>query len=139
MLKKNEIIIRGARLHNLKDISINIPKNQIVVITGVSGSGKSTLAYDTIYAEAQRRYIESLSSYARQFLKNHNKPEVEYITGLSPAIAIEQKATARNPRSTVGTVTEIHDYLRLLFSHLGVPHCWKCGDVIKKQSVLFFF
>ena len=118
MLKKNDIIIRGARLHNLKNISINIPKNQIVVITGVSGSGKSTLAYDTIYAEAQRRYIESLSAYARQFLKNHNKPEVEYITGLSPAIAIEQKSHINNPRSTVGTITEIYYYLTLLYMSL---------------------
>ena len=134
MLKKNDIIIRGARLHNLKNISINIPKNQIVVITGVSGSGKSTLAYDTIYAEAQRRYIESLSSYARQFLKNHNKPEVEYITGLSPAIAIEQKSHINNPRSTVGTITEIYYYLTLLYEKNGKTFSPISGKKVTKYS-----
>ena len=131
----NQIIVKGARQHNLKNINISIPRNKLVVITGLSGSGKSSLAFDTIYAEGQRRYVESLSAYARQFLGLMEKPNMDSIEGLSPAIAIEQKATARNPRSTVGTVTEIHDYLRLLFSHLGIPHCWKCGNVIKKQTV----
>tara|TARA_B100001250_G_scaffold341748_1_gene309839 strand:- start:4228 stop:7053 length:2826 start_codon:yes stop_codon:yes gene_type:complete len=133
--EKNSIIIKGARQHNLKNINLSIPRDKLVVITGLSGSGKSSLAFDTIYAEGQRRYVESLSSYARQFLGLMEKPDMDSIEGLSPAISIEQKATARNPRSTVGTVTEIHDYLRLLFSHLGVPHCWKCGRVIKRQSV----
>ena len=131
----NQIIIKGARQHNLKNISLSIPRNKLVVITGLSGSGKSSLAFDTIYAEGQRRYVESLSAYARQFLGLMEKPNMDSIEGLSPAIAIEQKATARNPRSTVGTVTEIHDYLRLLFAHVGQPTCWKCGDPIKKQSV----
>ena len=131
----NQIIIKGARQHNLKNISLSIPRNKLVVITGLSGSGKSSLAFDTIYAEGQRRYVESLSAYARQFLGLMEKPNMDSIEGLSPAIAIEQKATARNPRSTVGTVTEIHDYLRLLFSHLGIPHCWKWGSIIEKQSV----
>ncbi len=131
----NQIIIKGARQHNLKNINLSIPRNKLVVITGLSGSGKSSLAFDTIYAEGQRRYVESLSAYARQFLGLMEKPNMDSIEGLSPAIAIEQKATARNPRSTVGTVTEIHDYLRLLFSHLGIPHCWKCGSAIEKQSV----
>ena len=135
MSEKNSIIIKGARQHNLKNINLSIPRDKLVVITGLSGSGKSSLAFDTIYAEGQRRYVESLSSYARQFLGLMEKPDMDSIEGLSPAISIEQKATARNPRSTVGTVTEIHDYLRLLFSHLGVPHCWKCGRVIKRQSV----
>ena len=130
----DQIIIKGARQHNLKNINLSIPRNKLVVITGLSGSGKSSLAFDTIYAEGQRRYVESLSAYARQFLGLMEKPNMDSIEGLSPAIAIEQKATARNPRSTVGTVTEIHDYLRLLFSHLGIPHCWKCGSTIKKQS-----
>ena len=133
--KTNKIIIKGARQHNLKDLNIEIPRDQFVVITGLSGSGKSSLAFDTIYAEGQRRYVESLSSYARQFLGLMEKPDIDSIEGLSPAISIEQKATARNPRSTVGTVTEIHDYLRLLFAHIGKPHCWKCGKPIKRQTV----
>ena len=129
------IVIKGAKQHNLKNIDITIPRDKLVVITGLSGSGKSSLAFDTIYAEGQRRYVESLSTYARQFLGLMEKPELDTIEGLSPAISIEQKANARNPRSTVGTVTEIHDYLRLLFAHIGKPHCWKCGSQIKKQSV----
>ena len=129
------IIVKGARQHNLKNIDLTIPRDKLVVITGLSGSGKSSLAFDTIYAEGQRRYVESLSTYARQFLGLMEKPDLDTIEGLSPAISIEQKASARNPRSTVGTVTEIHDYLRLLFAHIGHPHCWKCGDQIKKQSV----
>ncbi|MBT5781826.1 MAG: excinuclease ABC subunit UvrA [Candidatus Marinimicrobia bacterium] len=131
----DHIILKGARQHNLKNIDVKIPRDQFVVITGLSGSGKSSLAFDTIYAEGQRRYVESLSSYARQFLGLMEKPDLDSIEGLSPAISIEQKATARNPRSTVGTVTEIHDYLRLLYAHIGAPHCWKCGDVIQKQTV----
>ena len=129
------IVIKGARQHNLKNIDIVIPRDKLVVITGLSGSGKSSLAFDTIYAEGQRRYVESLSTYARQFLGLMEKPDLDTIEGLSPAISIEQKASARNPRSTVGTVTEIHDYLRLLYAHIGQPHCWKCGGEIKKQSV----
>jgi len=131
----DHIILKGARQHNLKNIDVKIPRDQFVVITGLSGSGKSSLAFDTIYAEGQRRYVESLSSYARQFLGLMEKPDLDSIEGLSPAISIEQKATARNPRSTVGTVTEIHDYLRLLYAHIGAPHCWKCGDIIQKQTV----
>ena len=131
----NSIVIKGAKEHNLKNISISIPKNKLVVITGVSGSGKSSLAFDTIYAEGQRRYVESLSTYARQFLEMHNKPDVESIEGLSPAIAIDQKTTSRNPRSTVGTVTEIYDYLRILFARIGVPISPVTGLPIKKQSV----
>ena len=130
-----EIVIKGARQHNLKNIDVKIPRDKLVVITGLSGSGKSSLAFDTIYAEGQRRYVESLSTYARQFLGLMEKPDIDTIEGLSPAISIEQKANVRNPRSTVGTVTEIHDYLRLLFAHIGKPYCWKCGSVIKKQSV----
>ena len=133
--KTNKIIIKGARQHNLKDLNIEIPRDQLVVITGLSGSGKSSLAFDTIYAEGQRRYVESLSSYARQFLGLMEKPDIDSIEGLSPAISIEQKATARNSRSTVGTVTEIHDYIRLLYAHIGKPHCWQCGDPIKRQTV----
>ena len=131
----DKIIIKGARQHNLKDINVEIPRDKLVVITGLSGSGKSSLAFDTIYAEGQRRYVESLSSYARQFLGIMEKPDMDGIEGLSPAISIEQKATARNPRSTVGTVTEIHDYLRLLYAHIGSPHCWKCRKPIQKQTV----
>ena len=131
----DKIIVKGARQHNLKDINIEIPRDKLVVITGLSGSGKSSLAFDTIYAEGQRRYVESLSSYARQFLGLMEKPDMDGIEGLSPAISIEQKATARNPRSTVGTVTEIHDYLRLLYAHIGLPHCWKCRKPIQKQTV----
>ena len=132
---KNIIEIRGARSHNLKNIDLNIPREKFVVFTGVSGSGKSSLAFDTIYAEGQRRYVESLSSYARQFLGQMDKPDVDYIGGLSPAISIDQKTTNNNPRSTVGTVTEIYDYLRLLYARAGVPHCPKCGREIKKQTV----
>jgi excinuclease ABC subunit A len=130
----NKIIIKGARQHNLKNINVEIPKNKLVVITGLSGSGKSTLAFDTIYAEGQRRYVESLSAYARQFLELMDKPDVDSIDGLSPAISIQQKTTSKNPRSTVGTVTEIYDYLRLLFARIGVPHCPKCGRKIASQS-----
>lgn len=129
------IRIRGARQHNLKNINLDIPRDKMVVITGLSGSGKSSLAFDTIYAEGQRRYMESLSSYARQFLGQMDKPEVDYIEGLSPAISIDQKTTSRNPRSTVGTVTEIYDYLRLLFARVGHPHCPKCGKEVKQQSI----
>ncbi len=132
---KEKIIVKGARQHNLKNIDIEIPRDKLVVITGLSGSGKSSLAFDTIYAEGQRRYVESLSSYARQFLGLMEKPDVDSIEGLSPAISIEQKTSLRNPRSTVGTVTEIHDYLRLLFTHIGTPHCWKCDKPVKKQTV----
>lgn len=134
-MSKNEIIIRGAKEHNLKNVDLTIPRDQFVVFTGVSGSGKSSLAFDTIYAEGQRRYVESLSSYARQFLGQMEKPDVEYIEGLSPAISIDQKTTSHNPRSTVGTVTEIYDYLRLLFARIGIPHCPKCGKEIKKQTI----
>ncbi len=132
---KDSILIKGAREHNLKNIDIEIPRDKFVVITGLSGSGKSSLAFDTIYAEGQRRYVESLSSYARQFLGQMEKPDVDYIEGLSPAIAIDQKTTSRNPRSTVGTVTEIHDYLRLLYARIGIPHCPKCGKEISQQTV----
>jgi excinuclease ABC subunit A len=130
-----EIKIRGAREHNLKNINVNIPREKLVVLTGLSGSGKSSLAFDTIYAEGQRRYMESLSSYARQFLGQMNKPDVDYIEGLSPAISIDQKTTSKNPRSTVGTVTEIYDYLRLLYARIGVPHCPKCGKEVKRQTI----
>lgn len=133
--KKNYIKIRGAKEHNLKNISLQIPRDEFVVLTGLSGSGKSSLAFDTIYAEGQRRYMESLSSYARQFLGQMEKPNVESIEGLSPAISIDQKSTNRNPRSTVGTVTEIYDYFRLLYARIGTPHCPKCGKVIKKQTI----
>lgn len=131
----NKIIIKGAREHNLKNIDLEIPRDQFVVFTGLSGSGKSSLAFDTIYAEGQRRYVESLSSYARQFLGQMEKPDVDLIEGLSPAISIDQKTTSRNPRSTVGTVTEIYDYLRLLFARIGIPHCPQCGKEIKKQTI----
>jgi excinuclease ABC subunit A len=130
----NKLVVRGARQHNLKNITVEIPKNNLVVITGLSGSGKSSLAFDTIFAEGQRRYIESLSSYARQFLGQMNKPDVESIEGLSPAIAIDQKGVSHNPRSTVGTVTEIYDYLRLLYARIGIPHCPQCGRPVQKQS-----
>ncbi len=129
------IIVKGAREHNLKNIDVVIPRDKLVVITGVSGSGKSSLAFDTIYAEGQRRYMESLSAYARQFLGKMEKPEVDYIEGLSPAISIDQKGPSRNPRSTVGTVTEIYDYLRLLFARVGHPHCPRCGREITRQTV----
>src|SRR5689334_1232118 len=130
----SSIRIVGAREHNLKDVSLEIPRDQLVVITGLSGSGKSSLAFDTLYAEGQRRYVESLSSYARQFLGVMDKPDVDSIDGLSPAISIDQKSTSHNPRSTVGTVTEIYDYLRLLFARIGHPHCPICGREISKQS-----
>ncbi len=130
----NEIVIRGAREHNLKDVSLRLPRDQFIVITGLSGSGKSSLAFDTLYAEGQRRYVESLSAYARMFLGQMDKPDVDSIEGLSPAISIDQKTTSRNPRSTVGTVTEIHDYLRLLYARIGQPHCYICGRVIEGQS-----
>ena len=133
-MKRNEIIIKGARENNLKNIDINIPKDQLVVITGPSGSGKSTLAFDTIYAEGKRRYIESLSSYARQFLGGSEKPDVDSIDGLSPAISIDQKTGSNNPRSTVGTITEIADYLRLLFARIGTPYCPKHNIEIKAKS-----
>ena len=129
-----DLIIRGARAHNLQSIDLELPRNKFIVFTGVSGSGKSTLAFDTIYAEGQRRYVESLSAYARQFLGIMDKPDVDSIEGLSPAISIDQKTTSHNPRSTVGTVTEIHDYLRLLYARVGVPHCPVCGRVIERQS-----
>ena len=129
------IEVIGAKQHNLKNINVKIPKNQLVVFTGVSGSGKSSLAFDTIFAEGQRRYIESLNTYARQFLGQLDKPNVENIEGLSPAISIDQKSTSHNPRSTVGTVTEIYDHLRLLFARIGTPHCPKCGDSISTQTV----
>ena len=135
MSENNVIKIKGARAHNLKNINLEIPRDKLVVVTGLSGSGKSSLAFDTIYAEGQRRYVESLSSYARQFLGQMDKPDVDNIEGLSPAISIDQKTTSHNPRSTVGTVTEIYDYLRLLFARTGHPHCPKCGKPITQQSV----
>ena len=128
------IRVQGARVHNLKNLSVEIPRDQLVVFTGLSGSGKSSLAFDTIYAEGQRRYVESLSAYARQFLGQMDKPDVEFIEGLSPAISIDQKTASRNPRSTVGTITEIHDYLRLLFARIGVPHCHVCGRRVTRQT-----
>src|SRR4051812_38602235 len=131
----DQIRIRGARQHNLRNVSCDIPRNRLVVITGVSGSGKSSLAFDTIFAEGQRRYVESLSAYARQFLEQMEKPDVDSIEGLSPAISIEQRTTSRNPRSTVGTVTEIYDYLRLLYASIGVPHCTQCGQEIRPQTI----
>ena len=129
------IYVKGAREHNLKNIDVTIPRDKLVVITGVSGSGKSSLAFDTIYAEGQRRYVESLSAYARQFLGRMEKPDVEYIEGLSPAISIDQKGVSHNPRSTVGTVTEVYDYLRLLYARVGHPHCPQCGRPVEKQTV----
>src|SRR5574340_941709 len=130
-----ELVVHGAREHNLKDITVRLPRNRLICITGLSGSGKSSLAFDTIYAEGQRRYVESLSAYARQFLQMMEKPDVDHIDGLSPAISIDQKSTSRNPRSTVGTVTEIYDYLRLLYARIGTPHCPKCGRQIAQQTV----
>jgi excinuclease ABC subunit A len=133
-MNNNSIIIKGARQNNLKNINVEIPRNKLVIITGISGSGKSSLAMDTLYAEGQRRFLESLSSYARQFLGEMDKPDVDSIEGLSPAIAIEQKPLSKNPRSTVGTVTEIYDYYRLLFANVGIPHCPNCGKEIKPQT-----
>lgn len=132
---KEQIIVKGARQHNLKNIDVALPRDKFIVITGLSGSGKSSLAFDTIYAEGQRRYVESLSAYARQFLGQMDKPDVDYIEGLSPAISIDQKTTSRNPRSTVGTVTEIYDYLRLLFARVGHAFCPQCGKPITQQSI----
>ncbi|HKP17163.1 MAG TPA: hypothetical protein VJT84_01710, partial [Gaiellaceae bacterium] len=131
----DELVVHGAREHNLKDITVRLPRNRLICITGLSGSGKSSLAFDTIYAEGQRRYVESLSAYARQFLQMMEKPDVDSIDGLSPAISIDQKTTSRNPRSTVGTVTEIYDYLRLLYARVGRPHCPVCGRPIAGQSI----
>ena len=134
-MANDKIIIKGAREHNLKNINLTLPREKLIVMTGLSGSGKSSLAFDTIYADGQRRYVESLSSYARMFLGRMDKPDVDEITGLSPAISIDQKTTSHNPRSTVGTVTEIYDYLRLLYARIGVPHCPVCGRVISQQTV----
>jgi excinuclease ABC subunit A len=134
-MPQDKIVIRGAREHNLKNIDVTIPRDQLVVITGLSGSGKSSLAFDTIFAEGQRRYVESLSAYARQFLDKMEKPDVDHIDGLSPAISIDQKGTSHNPRSTVGTVTEIYDYMRLLYARTGHPHCPICGREVSKQTV----
>src|SRR5213595_2847303 len=131
----DRLVIHGAREHNLRNITLELPRNALIVFTGLSGSGKSSLAFDTIYAEGQRRYVESLSSYARQFLGQMEKPDVDYIEGLSPAISIDQKGVTHNPRSTVGTVTEIYDYLRLLFARAGHPHCPNCGRAIERQTV----
>src|SRR5437764_4019168 len=130
----SHLVIRGAREHNLKDVHLELPRDALIVFTGLSGSGKSSLAFDTIYAEGQRRYVESLSSYARQFLGQMEKPDVDFIEGLSPAISIDQKSTSRNPRSTVGTITEIYDYLRVLYARVGHPHCPKCGRPIGRQT-----
>ena len=132
---QDHIYVKGARENNLKNVDVTIPRDKLVVLTGLSGSGKSSLAFDTIYAEGQRRYVESLSSYARMFLGQMEKPDVDYIDGLSPAISIDQKTTSKNPRSTVGTVTEIYDYLRLLWARVGTPHCPVCGKEIKQQTI----
>ena len=134
LIALNELHVKGARVHNLKNVDVTIPRNSLVVFTGLSGSGKSSLAFDTIFAEGQRRYVESLSAYARQFLGQVDRPDVDFIEGLSPAVSIDQKSTNRNPRSTVGTITEIHDYLRLLWARIGVPHCFECGEPIVRQS-----
>src|SRR5438270_12414944 len=133
-MDNSTIVIRGAREHNLRNIDLDLPRNKLIVFTGVSGSGKSSLAFDTLYAEGQRRYVESLSSYARQFLGQLKKPDVDYLAGLSPAISIQQKAAGRNPRSTVGTITEIHDYLRVLYARIGQGHCPECGRPITAQT-----
>src|ERR671927_311926 len=131
----DRLVVRGAREHNLKDVHLDLPRDALIVFTGLSGSGKSSLAFDTIFAEGQRRYVESLSAYARQFLGQVDRPDVDFIEGLSPAVSIDQKSTNRNPRSTVGTITEIWDYMRLLWARIGVPHCPICGEVIASQSV----
>src|SRR3954468_5587044 len=131
----SHLSVRGARVHNLHNVDLEIPRDSMVVFTGLSGSGKSSLAFDTIFAEGQRRYVESLSAYARQFLGQVDRPDVDFIEGLSPAVSIDQKSTNRNPRSTVGTITEIHDYMRLLWARIGVPHCPECGEVIASQTV----
>jgi len=131
---KDKIVIHGARAHNLKNVTVSIPRDQLVVVTGLSGSGKSTLAFDTLYMEGQRRYVESLSSYARQFLGQMEKPDVDWIENLSPAISIDQRSASQNPRSTVGTITEIYDYLRLLFSRIGHPHCPSCAKELTRQT-----
>src|SRR5687768_3769541 len=133
-MARDKLVIRGAREHNLQSIDVELPREKLVVITGLSGSGKSSLAFDTIYAEGQRRYVESLSAYARQFLGLMEKPDVDQIDGLSPAISIDQKSTSRNPRSTVATVTEIYDYLRLLFARTGIPHCPVCSKPVKQTT-----
>src|ERR1700726_2761121 len=130
----DRLVVRGAREHNLQDVSVDLPRDRLIVFTGLSGSGKSSLAFDTIYAEGQRRYVEALSSYARQFLGQMDKPDVDFIEGLSPAISIDQKSASRNPRSTVGTITEIYDYLRLLYARIGVPHCPRDGSVVTRQT-----
>src|SRR5207244_5898229 len=130
----DRLIVRGAREHNLRNVSLDLPRDSLIVFTGLSGSGKSSLAFDTIFAEGQRRYVESLSSYARQFLGQMDKPDVDFIEGLSPAISIDQKTASRNPRSTVGTITEVWDYLRLLFARIGIPHCPICGSVVSRQT-----
>ena len=134
-MAEDKIVIRGAREHNLKNVDVTLPRNKLVVISGLSGSGKSSLAFDTLFAEGQRRYMESLSSYARQFLGRMDKPDVDYIDGLTPAISIDQKSTSNNPRSTVGTVTEIYDYLRLLYARIGTPFCPKCGKRINETPI----
>ena len=130
----DRLVVRGAREHNLKSVDIDVPRDSLIVFTGLSGSGKSSLAFDTIFAEGQRRYVESLSSYARMFLGQMDKPDVDFIEGLSPAVSIDQKSTNRNPRSTVGTITEVYDYLRLLYARAGVPHCPTCGEVVSRQT-----
>src|SRR5699024_4434758 len=131
---RDRLVVRGAREHNLRNVSLDLPRDAFIVFTGLSGSGKSSLAFDTIFAEGQRRYVESLSAYARQFLGQMDKPDVDFIEGLSPAVSIDQKSTSRNPRSTVGTITEVYDYLRLLYARAGRPHCPVCGEPIAKQS-----
>src|SRR5256714_9954773 len=133
-MDNSTIVVRGAREHNLRDVNLDLPRNQLIVFTGVSGSGKSSLAFDTLYAEGQRRYVESLSSYARQFMGQMQKPDVDYLGGLSPSISIQQKTAGRNPRSTVGTITEIHDYLRVLYARVGQGHCPQCGRPITAQT-----
>src|SRR6478736_9126761 len=130
----HSLVVRGAREHNLRDVSVDLPRDSLVVFTGLSGSGKSSLAFDTIFAEGQRRYVESLSAYARQFLGQMDKPDVDFIEGLSPAVSIDQKSTNRNPRSTVGTITEVYDYLRLLFARVGIQHCPTCNEEVRSQT-----